>query len=345
MEANYISTASLRNQPRLEINRLQSELSERTKELATGRVADVGLSLGSDTGRMVALRNEITLMETLMRSNGTAAARLTLIQAGLSDIGENAGEVLEALIALPPGSQAAGLLELEGQSALARLADRLNGSDGGSFIFGGTNTATAPFNRYDDGPQAAVEAAFLGKFGVAVGDPAASAITTADMADFLANEFASLFDDPSWTTDWSSASSTDIVTRIAISERTTTGTNTNEEAIRVVAEGLTMLAGLGLGSLNEQTRQVVVDAARTRLGQAVSDVAQLQGEIGFAQNAIAEANERMELARNLLFGTIADAEGADPAEAKVRVDLLTTQLEMSFALTGQLSRLSILNYA
>ena len=108
MEANYISTASLRNQPRLEINRLQSELSERTKELATGRVADVGLSLGSDTGRMVALRNEITLMETLMRSNGTAAARLTLIQAGLSDIGENAGEVLEALIALPPGSQAAG---------------------------------------------------------------------------------------------------------------------------------------------------------------------------------------------------------------------------------------------
>ena len=345
MEANYISTASLRNQPRLEINRLQSELSERAKELATGRVTDVGISLGSDTGRMVALRNEVTLLETLMRSNGTADARLTLIQAGLSDIGENVSEVLEALIALPPGSQPASLLELEGRAALDRLADRLNGSDGGSYIFGGINTTTPPFNRYDNGPQAAVEAAFLAKFGVAVGDPGASAITTADMADFLANEFAALFDDPAWTTDWSNASSTDIETRIALSERTTTSTNTNEDAIRTVAEGLTMMAGLGLGALNEQTRQVVVEAARLRVGQAVSDVAVLQGEIGFAQNAIAEATERMSLARDLIRGTIADAEGADPAEAKVRVDLLITQLEMSFALTGQLSRLSILNYA
>jgi len=345
MEASYVSTAALRNQPRLEVQRLQSELIERASELATGRVADVGLALGSDAGRMVALRNEASLMETLMRSNGTASARLSLIQASLSDIRENVTSVLEAAIALPPGTQSANLLELEGLASFERLADRLNASDGGSFIFAGTNTTVQPFNRYDAGPQAAVEAAFLARFGVAVGDAGASAITTADMADFLANEFADLFDDPAWTTDWSNASSTDIVSRIAVSERITTGTNANEDPIRVVAEGLAMLGGLGLGSLNEQTRQVVVEAARLRLGQAIADLALLQGEIGFSENAISEANERMSLARDLLLGTIAEAEGADAAEAKVRVDLLTTQIEMSFALTGQLSRLSILNYA
>ncbi len=345
MEANYISTSSLRNQPRLEIIRLQGELTQRAKELATGRVADVGLSLGSGTGRMVALRNELALIETLTRSNGSASARLTLVQAALTDVRENVTSVLEALIALPPGAQSANLLELEGLSALDRLADRLNASDGGSFIFGGINTQNPPFSRFGTGPQAVVEAAFLAKFGVAVGDPAAAAITTTDMADFLANEFAALFDDPGWTTDWSAASSTDIVSRIAVSERVTTGTNANEAAIRAVTEGLAMLGGLGLGALNQETRQVVVDAGRLKLGQAIADVAALQGEIGFSENAIAEANQRMSLARDLLTGTIVASEGADPAEAKVHVDLLTTQLEMSYALTGQLSRLSILNYA
>ncbi len=53
----------------------------------------------------------------------------------------------------------------------------------------------------------------------------------------------------------------------------------------------------------------------------------------------------MQLSKDLVSETIADTEGVDPAESKVRVDLLTTQLEMSFALTGQLARLSILNYA
>ncbi|GAB5375491.1 MAG: flagellar hook-associated family protein [Acuticoccus sp.] len=345
MEASYISTAALRNGPRLEITRLQAEMADRTSELATGRKADVGLALGSDTGRMITLRNEAALMETLMRANTASAARLTLIQTGLSDIRENASEVLATLIALPPGSQAANLMDLEGNAALDRLADRLNASDGGSFIFAGTNTGEAPFTRYEDGPQVALEAAFLTKFGVAVGAPGAAAITTADMADFLANEFAALFDDPSWTTDWSSASSTDLESRIALSERAVTGTNANEAAIRITTEGMTMLAGLGLAALNEETRQVVVEAARLRLGQAVSDLAALQSGLGYSENAIAKANERMLLSRDLLSETIAEAEGADPAEAKVRLDLLTTQLEMSFALTGQLSRLSILNYA
>lgn len=345
MEASYISTASLRNQPRLEVNRLQSELSDRVSELATGRHADVGLTLGSETGRMIALRNDMSMIDTLLRSNGTASARLKLIQTALADVGTNTSDVLATVIALPPGSQSAELLELEGLSALDRLADRLNASDGGSYIFGGINTGTRPFNRFDEGPQAAVEAAFLAKFGVNVGDPGAASITPADMADFLANEFTALFDDPSWGTDWSSASSTDIESRIAVSERAITGTNANEAAVRTVARGFAMIAGLGIGALSEQTRDTLINEARLVLGQAISDVTLLQGEIGFSENAIARANERMIIARDLLAVSIAEAEGADPAEAKVRVDLLTTQLEMSFALTGQLARLSILNYA
>lgn len=345
MDASTVSTAALRNQPRLDILRIQSELVDRTRELSTGRHADVGLELGSSTGRMISLRNEVLLLETLTRSNQTAQARLTLTQAGLGDVRENASEVLEALISLPPGVESGELMEVQGKAALDRLADRLNASDGGSFIFAGINTTEAPFTRFEDGPQAAVEAAFLARFGVPVDDPGAAAITPGDMTDFLNNEFADLFDDPAWGTTWSSASSTNIESRIAVSERATTGTNANEEAIRMVTEGFAMIAGLGVSSLSEETRTALIGEARQRMGQAVSDLARLQSEIAFAQNAISIADERMSLARDLISGTVAEAEGADPAEAKVRVDLLTTQLEMSYALTGQIARLSILNFA
>ncbi len=345
METTYVSTASLRNQPRLEIQRIQAELVNRTSELATGRKADVGLALGTDTGRMVSLRNEVGLLETLMRSNGVASARLTLIQAALSDIRENASDVLNSVIALPQGYTSAVLIEQEGRAALDRLADRLNGSDGRSFLFSGTDTTNAPFTRFEDGPEAAIAAAFLTKFGVAVGSAGAAAISAADMTDFLDNEFAALFDDPDWGTLWSSASDEDLTSRIAISERVKTGTNANEPSLRLVAEGMSAIAALGLSALSQDTRQVVISAARLRVGQAVSDVAALQSELGYSQNAISRADERMLLARDLLTRTIVDSEGADVTEAKVRVDLLTTQLEMSFALTGQLARLSILNYA
>ncbi|WP_108662732.1 flagellar hook-associated family protein [Acuticoccus kandeliae] len=345
MQTSYISTAALRNAPRATIERLQNELVDRTTEIATQRHADVGLTLGSGTGRTVATRMDLSLLEMLIASNGSATARLSQTQTALADLETVASEMLTALVALPPGLQSAKTLEIQGQTSLDRLADRLNASDGGSYLFAGLNSDTKPFSRYADGPQAAVEAAFLTRFGVAVGSAGASAITPADMVDFLENEFADLFADPAWTTDWSSASSSNVVSRIAPSERTETSTNANETAMRNLAMAFTMMAGLGFTALDQGTRDAIVEKARIVLGTAITEVVALKGKLGFAENAIAKANNRMSLAADILALKVADAEGADPAEAKVRIDLLTTQIEMSYAMTSQLSRLSILNYA
>ena len=46
----------------------------------------------------------------------------------------------------------------------------------------------------------------------------------------------------------------------------------------------------------------------------------------------------------LLAGTGRTVVGVDPAEAKVKIDTLTTQLEMSYSLTAKLLQLSIINY-
>ncbi|MEM8852382.1 MAG: flagellar hook-associated family protein [Pseudomonadota bacterium] len=344
MQTSYISTAALRGAPRAEILRIQNELTDRSIEVATSRHADVGVSLGTGTGRTVETRMDFALIETLRVSNASATARLSQTQSALTDIEEVSSEMLASLVALPPGSASARTLEIQAISSLDRVADRLNASDGGSYLFGGINSDQPPFNRFDTGPQAAVESAFLARFGVAVNDPGAAAITAVDMADFLANAFADLFNDPAWGATWSSASYTNLVSRIDPSERIETSTNANEEAIRKTVMGLTMIAGLGIGGLNEATRKVVTDQAILTVGGSITDVVALKAALGFAENAVQSADRRMALASDILEERIVTTERADPVEAKVRIDLLTTQLEMSFALTNQLSRLSILNY-
>ncbi|UOM34942.1 flagellar hook-associated family protein [Acuticoccus sp. I52.16.1] len=345
MHTNYVSTAALRNAPRSEIVRLQSELADRTIEIATQRHADVGLALGADTGRTVHTRMDLSLIETLLISNGSATARLEQTQTALADLETIASEMLASLTALPPGNAAATTLAIQADSSLDRFADRLNASDGGSYIFGGQRTDERPLERFDNGPQAAIEAAFLAKFGFPVGDPSAATISVSDMQDFLANEFAAEFDMAAWTANWSNAASDRIVSRISPSERLVSSVTANEDAMRTVAMGFAMIAGLGFESLNQEVRNAVVAEARLVMGEAITQVVSLKSMLGFAENAIGHANERMSLARDILTQKIADLEGADPVEAKVRIDLVTTQIEMSYALTNQLSRLSILNYA
>jgi flagellar hook-associated protein 3 FlgL len=48
---------------------------------------------------------------------------------------------------------------------------------------------------------------------------------------------------------------------------------------------------------------------------------------------------------DILETRIGALEGVDPMEAKVRIDTLTTQIEMSYALTVRFLEMSILNYA
>lgn len=345
MQTSYISTAALRNAPRSEIARLQSELADKTVEIATQRHADVGLALGANTGRTVSTRVDLSLVETLLVSNGSATARLSQTQTALSDLETIASEMLSSLIALPPGKAGATTLTTQATSALDRFADRLNASDGGAYLFGGQRTQARPLERFDAGPRAAIETAFEAKFGFAVDDPAAASISASDMVDFLRNEFAAEFDVPAWTANWSQASSDDVVSRISPSERLVTGTNANEEAMRLVAKGFAMIAGLGFSGLSQDTRDAIVSEARVVMGEAITKVVALKGRLGFAENAIDKADNRMGLSRDILKTKIAELEGADPVAAKVRIDLITTQIEMSYALTNQISRLSILNYA
>jgi flagellar hook-associated protein 3 FlgL len=66
--------------------------------------------------------------------------------------------------------------------------------------------------------------------------------------------------------------------------------------------------------------------------------------LGTVQEKLEKADERMGLQKTILDEKIVNLEAVDPAEAKIRVDQLTTQIQTSYSLTAQLRQLSLINY-
>jgi flagellar hook-associated protein 3 FlgL len=67
--------------------------------------------------------------------------------------------------------------------------------------------------------------------------------------------------------------------------------------------------------------------------------------IGLAQQSVGSATSRLADERDVLFTALRQVEGRDPVEAKTEIDMLTLQLEMSYALTVRVSGLSLLGFA
>jgi flagellar hook-associated protein 3 FlgL len=220
-------------------------------------------------------------------------------------------------------------------------------SEGGQYIFAGTNTTQKPVTSYIDEPTSkakeAVDLAFLTKFGITQTDPGIAAIPPDDMKDFLENEFADLFV-TGWEGVWSSARSENIESRISQSEKIETSTNANETAIRKLAMAYTMVSDLGLPDMHVETRQVIIGKAMEILGATTHDIVKIQAGVGTAERLVTEANARMELQKNIFEEGLGELEGVDPAEAKTRVDGFMTQIQMSYSLTSQLRQLSLINY-
>jgi flagellar hook-associated protein 3 FlgL len=256
----------------------------------------------------------------------------------------NANSFLDELVSSPQAASETSRLVADAQSALSAFTGTANASDGQSYLFGGINSSTPPIADYASGPKAAVDAAFLAKFGFTQSDPQAANISATDMADFLNNEFSALFSDPAWGTTWSSASDQTQTTHVG-TDSISTSVSANTPAMRKLAMVYTMVADLGLDHLGADTQKVVLDKAASVAGDGISDLTDLQAAVGNDQNRLKDAGQRLSTEQDIAQQRLSTLEGVDPAEAKVKVDALTTEIEMSYSLTAKLLQMSLLNYA
>jgi flagellar hook-associated protein 3 FlgL len=350
MSANYISSLMLSSGLRYSITNNQSALSKATKEATDGRFADVGLALGTSTGRDVSLRADLNFADQLIDTNGLVAGRLDVTQNRITQLVTTSQDFLKNLIAARDADSGARIILPTAQANLQDIIGALNASYNGSYLFGGINTQNAPIANYAAGSTSknALDADFAAAPPAGFGFPQSSAnvanISPAAMQSFLDNQVDAEFASLAWNTNWSQATDQVMSSRISTTEVVDTSVSANQPGFRKLAEAYTMLSDLGNINLSKATFQVVVDKAIGLVTSAANDLAVLGGTVGSIQQRVTAATDKMTKQKDILNQQIVDLEKVDPTEASVRVSTLQTQIQTALALTAQMQKISLINY-
>jgi flagellar hook-associated protein 3 FlgL len=348
MKTTFVSTLANSTAARQSVMSIQSQLTTARNELASGKVDDLGLSLGNETGQTFDLTQQQSLLQTTLDTNSQVSTRLAAVQNAADALQSGAQTFLKTLIGAQGGSMSQSLLQSQAQSNLQDLISGLNTSVAGQYVFGGDNTGTAPIANYFANPppasKQAVDAAFSAAFGTTQTGAGVQSITPAAMTSFLQNQFAALFQGTNWSTTWSSATNGPIQNRIAPNETVDTSVSANQPAAQNLAMAYTMVADLGTANLSSQTFQAVIAQATQLIGQATQQLTQTQANIGNTQASISNANSNMTIQMNVLSSQVNQMEQVNPYDVSTQITQLTTQLETSYSLTSRLQNLSLVNY-
>lgn len=346
MNASFISTQSLSNTLRSTVMKGQVALSKATTEATTGRHADMGETLGPLTGRDFSLRSDYERVSNLIDTNEILTGRLDATQQAMTNLTGDANTFMQQLLAARDTSGGASVVLPNAQTDMASLVDTMNTTLNGQYLFAGINTAVQPMIGYTgSAAQTAIDTAFTTFFGFPSSNTTAVAgITATQMQTFINTTFDAEFQNPAWTTNWSTASSQNTTSRISTTQTVTTSENANAQGFRDLAQAYTMILSLGGSALGQAAFQTVVDSAVGKLGSAVYNLSLSGGKLGTSQQQIKDASERMAIQKDLYNGEITKLEAVDPTEASVRVNSLQSQIEMSLSLTGQLHKLNLVDY-
>ena len=349
MKTSFVSTLAMQNSMRLTIGRGQNEIQKLNTEIVTGRYADIGLALGAKTANSVSLNRDVAQLMGIKDSNALVTQRLSASQAALGSMSNAAQQMLEAFIAVNGSDDANRLLiaRRDIESALEAFTIAGNTSSNGEYLFAGINTNTQPLNDYlaaGSAPKAAFDATFLGHFGFTQTDPQAANITVAQMDNFLTNVLEPAFTGAAWTTDWSSASDTNVSSRILKNEVIDSSTNANVAGMRTFA--LAAVIGIELldSPISAEVRASVNKTAISYAGSAVTGIDNERSMLGVSENRVTKANESLESQLRIIKLHLGDVEGVDPYEASTRMKSLLAQVEASYSLTSRIQQMSLMNY-
>lgn len=342
-----VSTAQLYRHGSRVLLQLESKLTATQAEATTGRRSDLGREIGVRFREVAEARQARAKLRSIVETSGLTQSRLSTAQAAMASIESTAQTFLDQALAARSARVAPEIMRTTARASVGSVTDSLNSSMGGVHLFGGTNADAPPLREHYANPpsagQVAIEGAFVTRFGFPPSDPAAAAITPAQMQDFLATGFAQLFDPVSWAAIWSDAADETMRSRISSSQVIETSASANEAPFRQLMQAMTMVSDLGIGALSDETRRVVFDRAAVLTSTAIAGIGEVRGRLGHAQSRISAELESTGISLDIMARHLSSVEEVDAAEAATRLAELMTQIETAYAITARLHSLSILN--
>lgn len=348
MKVGHISTYAFNANLRAVTMKTQQSVAEAQKEVVTGRVADVGLHLGSRTSMAINVDSQVARLDQLSATNGLLDNRMSTMQAAMTAIIDAGNDLMGQLSAGLGGTLDPELLASVGESLFGTASGSLNFTFGGEYVFSGVNTDMKALveagTAEGDAALQAVRDAFTAHFGFPQDDPAAEAITTAQMDAFIDGPFMDLFDDANWQTLWSGSSDRGMRSRISQREIVENPVTAHAQPFRQMVAASVLISEFAGANLGEQGRDQLVSRGLQMVSGSIGGIADEQSKLGIVEQRVTDANTRIDAQKDLLELKREELTGVDTYEAATRLNQLMTGLEASYTVTARLQALSLMNY-
>lgn len=330
---------------------MNRQLARVEKEIATGLRADLFRDIGQRGSEAVRLRHQISRNEGFVASNKLLLGRMEITDLALSDIRQTADDYLAlAISGSNPGTAISRELQASARAAFDQVAAQANSRYLGGHLFGGTMQDKVPMQDWNTVNPDTGESPASVLAGIVTSVP-----TTVAEADAIIAEIDAIFEgthpDPdanfesTFYNGATAASGTRVEGRIDEGVEIAHGIQANDDGFRELFKGLAMLATVDVSQIEDrETYTRYMEAAVEAISAGSSLLLGAQSRLGSMQALVEDTIVMQEDVIDVYSYRIVDIEAVDPYEAASRMELLTTQLEASYAVTARLSRLSILNY-
>lgn len=341
---NSIPTRLLLQPARQAIADGQRQLARAQSEQASGRHDDVTLALGARTGADISLRVHLSELEQSSSAMSLASLKAQTVQDSLSTLNSLAERFRSTITGARTSENGRMLSATLARTSLDALHDALSVTQDGQYLFAGLASDAAPLNRYDAGPRQAVIDAFRQNFGFPPDDPAAANLSATDIGNFLDGTFAALFSGGGWNATWSGASDETPKFRLLSGATVDVAATANAPFAQRMAQAFSVMDVLGQSKINAVAFTAAADKSLSLVSEAQARIGDEQARIGIGEARIKDAKAVLEQKKPVTTAAISTFESIDPYEAATRVNVLMTQLESSYSLTGRISRMNLLSY-
>ncbi|MEZ5879251.1 MAG: flagellar hook-associated family protein [Nitratireductor sp.] len=348
MKLGQISTYALHHSLQSQTQSVQKQLNVANQEMLSGRVSDIGKSLGGQTSQFVNMESQIGFLDQIASLNGLLGNRLTAMQTAMGSMVDATNSFMENVSAALGGNIERTTLKSIAEQLTGAMNQALNTSFNGEFVFSGINTDQKSLIDFSGAEGAAarsmVETAFQTHFGFLPTDPAAENITEAQMEAFIDGPYADLFDDANWSTVWSGAADRGMRSRISQREIVENPVTATEQGFREAMSAAVLVEIFSDTAISGGALQAVADRGFKLAASGVASLANSQGNLGVMEQRVDDAKERLSLQKDVLTTHVEELVGVDAYEAATRINQLMISLEASYAATSRLQSLSLINY-
>ncbi len=312
------------------VSDLKARADTTRTESVTGRHDDLTKHLGGDVGSAHLLKKAVDDVRLFQQNLALSKARAETTQLALNGVSADSNRIATDTLAALGRNDTTVLTTLsdDAQTAVSAVFSALNTVFGGRALFGGDVT--------DRAPLAAPEQL--------ISDVQAIIAGAIDAADAEA-QLDIYFNDPAGgfaTTIYQGGANAAPLVEISPGIRIDASTKADDQSVKDIIRSLAVIANRDAATFADANTLIENNSTRALGADAV--LTEVRANIGVSEARIGDAIGRYEAEEAVLTSVYNNKTARDPYEAASELQLLETQLEASYLVTGRLARLSIANY-